>query len=107
MQARPFVPTLWKNGLSVSMCPVVEKVFATPVGLANGSKAFRSLKNRSLSADATQTAAGARTSKAETRSQRPTVRPLPIRRVSFDMAPPVLAPPSDLSVEAGLVTHFG
>ena len=36
-QARPFVPRLWKNGPVRSTVPVVLKVAATPLGLANGS----------------------------------------------------------------------
>ena len=50
---RPFVPRSWKNGLSVSMRPAVEKVWAAPVGFTNGSR-----KSCRLSPDAIQDVAG-------------------------------------------------
>src|SRR5713101_166711 len=86
MQARPLVPRLWKNGLSVSRVPVVEKVLAKPVGLTNGSRGFCALASGSLWPEATHAAAGA-TSRKAARSRRPAARPAALLPILTDIPP--------------------
>src|SRR5512143_2878402 len=84
MQARPLVPSLWKNGLFLSTSPVVETVLARPVGFTNGSSAFRSLRDCSICPDATHAAQGARRT-IRAAIQRAALEPRFSDRVCLDM----------------------
>ena len=82
---RPFVPRSWKKGLSVSMWPAVEKVWAAPVGFTNGSRRLGLLSPKAIHA----IAGAARRTVAI--SQRPTTRVATSDKTRCDSScPPLL-----------------